>query len=86
MSKYFLYILRCADKTLYTGITTDLSRRVSEHNSTSRGAKYTCGRRPVRLVYSKEFANRSAASKEEARLKKLPRIEKLEIIRSAKKI
>ncbi len=86
MSKYFLYILRCADQTLYTGITTDLNRRVNEHNSTSRGAKYTCGRRPVKLVYSKEFNGRPAASKEEARLKKLSRLEKLAIIRLSKKI
>lgn len=86
MNKYFLYILKCADKTLYTGITTDLDRRVGEHNSTSRGAKYTCSRRPVKLVYSKAFANRSAASREEARLKKLPRLEKLAIIRLSKKI
>ncbi len=86
MSKYFLYILRCADKTLYTGITTDLDRRVSEHNSTSRGAKYTCGRRPVKLVYSQAFADRSMASREEARLKKLSRLEKLTIIRLRKKI
>lgn len=86
MSKYFLYILKCADKTLYTGITTDLGRRIKEHNSTSRGAKYTCGRRPVKLVYSEAFANRSLASQEEANFKKLARAEKLEIIRLNKKI
>jgi len=77
---YFLYILACADKTLYVGITTNLRRRVREHNSTQLGAKYTRARRPVKLVYSKKFRNRSAASKEEFRIKTLRRKEKLEIV------
>lgn len=78
---YYLYILECADKTLYTGITTDLERRIGEHNDTKLGAKYTSSRRPVKLVYFKKFKNRSEASKEEARIKKLKKTEKLEIIR-----
>lgn len=78
---YYLYILKCADKTLYTGITTDLKRRVIEHNSSKLGAKYTSSRKPVKLVYSKKLKNRSTASKEEARIKKLKRIEKLELIK-----
>ncbi|MFZ2976123.1 MAG: GIY-YIG nuclease family protein [Candidatus Moraniibacteriota bacterium] len=77
---YYLYILRCADKTLYTGITTDLERRILEHNEKKLGAKYTASRRPVKLVYSKKFKSRSLASKEEARIKKLKRVEKLKII------
>ncbi|MCX6766920.1 MAG: GIY-YIG nuclease family protein [Candidatus Moranbacteria bacterium] len=77
---YHLYILKCADKTLYTGITTDLARRIAEHNEMKLGAKYTSARRPVRLVYSKKFKNRSAASKEEARIKKLKKSEKLELV------
>lgn len=77
---YFLYILECFDKTLYSGITVDLERRVKEHVSSKLGAKYTRGRRPVKLVYSKEFQNRSEASKEEARVKKLSRSEKLAMI------
>ena len=77
---YYVYILKCADKTLYTGITTDLKRRVIEHNSSKLGAKYTSGRRPVKLVYSKKFKTRSTASKEEARIKGLTRSEKLELI------
>ena len=81
---YHLYILLCSDSTLYTGITTDLKRRVSEHNSSKLGAKYTSIRRPVLLVYSKKFKNRSLASKEEARIKKLTRGEKLELINSEK--
>jgi len=81
MKKYYLYILQCSDKTLYTGITTDLDRRITEHNSTKLGAKYTKARRPVKLVYSKKFKDRSLASKEEARIKKLTKSEKLELIR-----
>ncbi len=77
---YYLYILECADKTLYTGITTDLDRRVLEHNSTKLGAKYTSARRPVTVVFSKKFRNRSAASKEESRIKQLTRDEKLDLI------
>lgn len=77
---YFLYILKCADKTLYTGVTTDLNRRIKEHNTSKLGAKYTSARRPVKLVYSKKFANRSKAQKEEARIKKLSRVEKLKLL------
>ena len=78
---YHLYILKCADKTLYTGITVDLNRRVKEHNDSKLGAKYTRARRPVKLVYSKKFRNRSSASKEESRIKNLSREEKLELIK-----
>jgi putative endonuclease len=81
LTMYHLYILKCADKTLYTGITTDLKRRVLEHNSSKLGAKYTSIRRPVLLVHSKKFKNRSLASKEEARIKKLTRGEKLGLIK-----
>ena len=82
---YYLYILKCADKTLYTGITTDLKRRIFEHNNSKLGAKYTLARRPVRMVYSKKFKNRSEASKEEARIKKLGRAEKLKLISVVKR-
>jgi len=78
---YYLYILECADKSLYTGIATDLARRLEEHNNSSLGAKYTRGRRPVKLVYSKKFRNRSLASKAEAKIKKLSREEKLALIK-----
>ncbi|MCX6739274.1 MAG: GIY-YIG nuclease family protein [Candidatus Parcubacteria bacterium] len=71
-----LYLLKCADDTFYCGITTDLDRRIGEHNGSTLGAKYTKGRRPVVLVYAKEYENRSEASKEEARIKKLKREEK----------
>ena len=81
---YYLYILKCSDKSLYTGITTDLKRRIHEHNSSKLGAKFTAARRPVKLVYSKKFNNRSLASKAEAKIKKLTRIEKMELIKQNK--
>jgi len=77
---YFIYILKCSDDTLYTGITTDLARRVDEHNGSDKGAKYTKLRRPVLLVYSEESEDRSSASKREYAIKKLTRQQKLELI------
>ena len=78
---YTLYMVQCADKTLYTGITTDLKRRISEHNSSDKGAKYTRSRRPVILVYSQNYADRSSASKREYEIKKkMSRAEKLALI------
>jgi len=78
---YFVYILKCADETLYTGIATELERRIEEHNGSDKGAKYTRVRRPVRLVYSEEYPDRSAASKREYEIKKkMSRAEKLELI------
>ncbi len=76
---YHLYILKCADQTLYTGITTDLNRRIREHNTSSRAAKYTRVRRPVTLVYAKKYQNRSTALKAEAKIKKLSHKEKQSI-------
>ena len=78
---YYLYVLECADKTLYTGITVDLKRRMIEHNSSKLGARYTSSRRPVKMVFCKKFKNKSTASKEEARIKKLKRYQKLELIK-----
>lgn len=78
---YYLYLVECIDKTLYTGITTDLDRRVEEHNFSKKGSKYIMARRPVKLVFSKEFKNRSTALKEEFRVKKLSREEKLIMIK-----
>ena len=80
---YTLYILRCADGTFYTGITTDIARRVAEHNASKLGAKYTRGRRPVALAYCRDFRTRSLAASEEARIKKLTRAEKLWLIKEA---
>lgn len=76
---YHLYLLLCRDNTLYTGITTDLARRVAEHNSSTLGAKYTRGRRPVKLVYSKACASKSEALREEHRIKRLSRAEKMRL-------
>ncbi len=74
---YYVYMLRCSDNTLYTGVTTQLNRRVAEHNAGStKGAKYTRARLPVCLVYAKKHPDRSAAQKEEARIKKLSRQQK----------
>ena len=80
--KYYVYILECSDATLYTGITTDLERRVQEHNSSQKGAKYTKVRRPVKLVYSLECDDRSSALKKEYAIKHLSRKEKLKLLQS----
>ena len=77
--RWRLYVLRCADDTLYTGITTELVRRVREHNQ-GKGAKYTRARLPVNIVYFEAHPDRSSASKAEAAFKKLSRKKKLEII------
>jgi len=80
---YFLYILRCSDDTLYTGITTDLQRRLAEHNSSTKGAKYTRSRRPVALVYTEKFEDRSSASKREYIVKRLSRAKKLALVHNS---
>jgi putative endonuclease len=72
---YYVYILRCADGTLYTGSTSDLAARETTHNA-GRGAKYTAGRRPVRIVYSEEHESRSAAQSREYQLKCWTRAQK----------
>ena len=81
---WYLYILKCKDNTFYTGVTTDLERRIKEHNSSKLGAKYTRARRPVKLVYSKRKKNKSYAQKEEAKIKNLSRAKKIEIIKNKK--
>jgi len=72
-SSWFVYILRCSDNSLYTGITTNLDQRLHEHNHSSKGAKYTRGRRPVTLVYSEPRESRSLASSREYAIKHLPK-------------
>lgn len=76
VSRWVVYVLRCADGSLYTGITTQLDRRLREHNDSPKGARYTRHRRPVLLVYSERHPSRSAASKREAAIKKLSRRDK----------
>lgn len=79
--EWFVYILKCADDTLYTGVTTDIERRVEEHNTDNKkGAKYTRVRRPVECVYSEQHKTRSDVCKRESELKKLSREEKLRLI------
>jgi len=78
---YFTYILKCSDNTLYTGITTDLDRRIKEHNGELVWwAKYTLARKPVELLYHETFENRSDATKRELEIKKMKRKYKLELI------
>lgn len=67
---WFVYIVRCGDRTLYTGVTTDTGRRVAEHNA-GRGARYTRSRRPVRLVYCEAAPDRAAALRRESEIKRM---------------
>lgn len=80
MSNWSVYILKCADDTLYTGISNDVPKRIGVHNA-GKGAKYTKPRLPVTLAYCEQAEDRSTASKREAALKKLSRIEKLQLIK-----
>lgn len=76
-AQWYVYYLRCADNSLYAGITTDLTRRLSEHNTCNKtGAKYTRARRPVKLAYAEPHDNRQLASKREYQLKKLAKVKK----------
>jgi len=79
LSEFYVYVLECADKTLYTGYTNDLDKRLKAHNS-GKGAKYTRSRRPVRLIYSECFESKSEALKREYQIKQLTRIQKLKLI------
>ena len=76
---HYVYLVRCADSTLYCGWTTDLEKRVRAHNS-GKGAKYTRSRRPVKLVYAEEFAEKQEALSREWHLKRLSREEKIRLI------
>lgn len=77
---WFVYILRCNDDTLYTGITTELDRRINEHNTSKQAAAYTRARRPVELVYSETHHSRANASKREYEIKQFTRAQKLALI------
>ncbi len=78
---HFVYMVECADGTLYCGYTTDLERRITEHNGSLHGAQYTKNRRPVVLRYWEKCASRSEAQKREYGLKQLRRQDKLELIK-----
>lgn len=77
---YFVYIVRCSDGSLYTGISCDVERRVADHNSGKYGAKYTRSRRPVQLIFKKKAKSRSSAQQAEWRIKQLSRQAKQKLI------
>jgi putative endonuclease len=85
-SQFSLYIVRCADGSLYTGIATDVARRVKEHESGPRGAKYLRGRGPLTLAFQTCIGDRSAATKVEYHVKKLPRSDKEQLISGCKSL
>jgi len=82
---YYVYILECRDKSLYTGYTNDLEKRLKQHNESKRGAHYTKTRRPVVLKYFEKFSTLSKALKREIEIKSLKRKEKINLIKNIKK-
>jgi putative endonuclease len=78
--EFSLYIVRCADGTLYTGIATDVARRVAEHEAGRRGAKFTRGKGPFEVVFQEVVGDRARASRCEHRVKRLSRMQKLDLI------
>lgn len=83
MKKWFVYIVECSDKTYYTGISTDVDKRIETHNK-GMGAKYTKYKLPVTCIYRQEYENHSEASKEEYRIKQLTKNEKKLLIYNKK--
>jgi putative endonuclease len=81
MKPWFVYIVKCNDGTLYTGIAVDVEARIKAHNN-GTGAKYTEPRRPVTLLYKEEYSNQSEATKREYAIKKLSRRQKLKLIKT----
>ena len=79
-SEFSLYIVRCADGTLYTGIATDVSKRLAEHEDSPRGAKFLRGKGPLQVVFSEVVGDRASASQLEYRVKRLSRTQKLALI------
>jgi putative endonuclease len=79
---WYVYIVRCKDQSLYTGVTTDLARRLKEHNSSIGGARYTRSRQPVSITYAESAKDRSAACSREYQLKRLTRAAKEVLISS----
>ena len=80
-STWQVYLLRCNDNSLYAGITTDIQRRLLQHNNSKLGAKYTRARRPVFLVYLEDCNDRSNASKREYKLRKLTKLKKEKLVK-----
>ncbi len=77
---WYVYLLRCNDNSLYAGITTNIERRLHQHNHTKLGAKYTRAKRPVTLAFIEIAADKSTASKKEYQLRKLPKIQKERLV------
>ena len=83
---FSLYIVRCADGQLYTGIATDVAKRLAEHESGPRGAKYLRGKGPLEVVFAETVGNRAAASQLEYRVKRLSRVQKLDLIEGRRRL
>ena len=86
MSSYSVYLVRCRDGSLYTGIAIDVARRIAEHEGSRKGARYLRGKGPLKLIYQREIGDRSLASKIESRIKRLPKAEKSNVNILAKRI
>ena len=87
MCSWYVYIVKCSDESLYTGITKDIGRRVYEHNfCDSLASRYTRGRRPVKLVYHEEKQTRSEAAGREYEIKKMNRKEKEDLLKNGKSL
>jgi putative endonuclease len=82
-SSWFVYLLRCSDKSIYTGITTNLNQRIHEHNHSEKGAKYTRGRRPVTLLYQEKLTSRSEASQREYQIKRMKKSAKEQLVKDS---
>ncbi len=81
---WYVYILKCKDDTFYTGVTTDIARRLEEHNTSPKGAKYTSTRRPAILVYQETYPTRSLAQKQERLVQGLKRSIKMALVATYK--
>lgn len=86
MSAWSVYLIRCADGSLYTGITTDVERRLAEHEHGDKGARYLRGRGPLTLVYRREIGDRSDASRVEHRFKRLTKAEKERCLKNPRRL
>ena len=86
MSAWSVYVVRCADGSLYTGIATDVARRINEHADGVKGAKYARGRGPLTLEFQREIGDRGAASRVEHRIKQLSKTEKEDCLRDPRRM
>ena len=86
VAEFSLYIVRCADGALYTGITTDVDKRLAEHASGVRGAKFLRGRGPLEVVFTEAVGDRASALRLEHRVKQLTRAQKLELVRGERRL